>query len=53
VEAAKLSFRVVAICPAVLLLVFGAIWLHDKARGGYKPVKLTAAEELGEAAPEL
>lgn len=34
------SFRVVAILPAILLIVFGAIWLYDKARGGYKAEKI-------------
>ena len=34
------SFQKVAILPALLLIVFGAIWLRDKAKGGYKPVKL-------------
>jgi MFS family permease len=40
--ASQYSFRVVAILPAILLLVFGSIWLYDKARGGYKPVKILA-----------
>jgi MFS family permease len=35
------SFRIVAAMPAVLLLVFGAIWLNDKRKGGFKPEKLT------------
>lgn len=35
------SFRIVALMPAVLLLVFGAIWLSDKRKGGFKPEKLT------------
>ncbi|MBI3417767.1 MAG: MFS transporter [Verrucomicrobia bacterium] len=34
--AAQQSFRMVAILPAILLIVFGAIWLYDRARGGYK-----------------
>ena len=34
--AAQASFRAVAILPAILLAVFGAIWLYDRARGGYK-----------------
>jgi predicted MFS family arabinose efflux permease len=34
--AAQTSFRVVAILPAILLAVFGAIWLYDRSRGGYK-----------------
>ena len=38
--AAQTSFRYVAILPAILLVVFGAIWIYDKAKGGYKPVKL-------------
>ena len=45
VMASQLSFRVVAICPAVLLLVFGAIWLYDRAHGGFKPTRLTAADD--------
>jgi hypothetical protein len=40
--AAQTSFRYVAILPAVLLVVFGAIWIYDKSKGGYKPVKLGA-----------
>ncbi|HTM47782.1 MAG TPA: MFS transporter [Bryobacteraceae bacterium] len=38
--ASQASFRDVAILPAVLLVVFGIIWLRDRAKGGYKPVKL-------------
>ena len=38
--AAQASFRAVAILPAILLLVFGAIWLYDRSKGGYKPVKI-------------
>ena len=38
--ASQYSFRVVAILPAILLLVFGLIWAADKARGGYKPEQL-------------
>jgi fucose permease len=39
--AAQASFRAVAILPAILLLVFGAIWLADRRRGGYRPEKLS------------
>jgi MFS family permease len=39
-QAAQLSFRAVAILPAILLVVFGAIWLYDRSRGGFKAVKL-------------
>ena len=38
--AAQTSFRYVAILPALLLIVFGAIWLSDRAKGGYQPEKL-------------
>jgi MFS family permease len=38
--AAVESFRFVAILPAVLLLVFGAIWLLDRSKGGFKPEKI-------------
>jgi MFS family permease len=41
--AAQSSFRAVAILPAILLIVFGAIWLYDRAhygRGGYRPEKI-------------
>jgi hypothetical protein len=39
--AAQTSFRDVAILPAVLLLVFGAIWLYDRSKGGYRPQHLS------------
>jgi hypothetical protein len=42
--AAQQSFRTVAILPAILLLVFGAIWLYDRARGGYRAEKLARAD---------
>ena len=34
------SFRVVAILPAILLVVFGAIWLRDRSKGGFKPEQI-------------
>ena len=39
--AAQTSFRYVAVLPAILLLVFAGIWLHDRSRGGYRPQKLS------------
>jgi MFS family permease len=39
--AAQASFREVAIFPAVLLLVFGAIWLYDRSKGGFRPHKIS------------
>jgi hypothetical protein len=38
--AAQISFRAVAILPAILLVVFGAIWLYDRSKGGFKAVKI-------------
>jgi fucose permease len=40
--AAQASFRAVAILPAVLLIVFGAIWLYDRRRGGFSAQKIGA-----------
>src|SRR5262249_8782030 len=34
--AAQQPSRQVAILPAILLVVFGAIWLYEKPRGAYK-----------------
>jgi MFS family permease len=39
--AAQTSFRAVAILPAILLLVFAAIWFYDRSRGGFRPEKLS------------
>jgi hypothetical protein len=36
--AAQTSFRAVANLPAVLLIVFGAIWLYDRSRAGKEEV---------------
>ena len=42
--AAQASFRAVAILPAILLIVFGAIWFYDRSKGGFKPLQtLTSA----------
>ena len=41
--ASQQSFRVVAILPAILLVVFGAIWLYDRSRGGYQAEKIVPA----------
>ncbi|HEY3665391.1 MAG TPA: MFS transporter, partial [Polyangiaceae bacterium] len=40
VRASTASFRIVAILPALLLFVFGAVWLSDRAKGGFRPEKL-------------
>jgi hypothetical protein len=38
--ASQSSFRSVAILPAILLVVFGAMWLYDRSRGGYRPAEI-------------
>ncbi|HVU49422.1 MAG TPA: MFS transporter [Polyangia bacterium] len=38
--AAAESFRAVAILPAILLVVFGLIFLNDRRKGGFKPQKI-------------
>ena len=43
--AAQQSFRMVAILPAILLIVFGAIWLYDRSRGGYKAETIASNSE--------
>src|SRR5260370_13818819 len=39
--AAQTSFRTVAILPALLLIVFAAIWLYDRSKGGYRAQRLS------------
>lgn len=38
--ASQTSFRYVAVLPAILLVVFGLIWLYDRSRGGYRPTRI-------------
>jgi MFS family permease len=38
--AGQASFLAVAILPAILLVVFGGIWLYDRSKGGFKAVKV-------------
>jgi MFS family permease len=38
--ASTASFRFVAVLPAILLVVFGAIWLNDRRKGGFKPEQI-------------
>ncbi|MBY0496627.1 MAG: MFS transporter [Cyanobacteria bacterium] len=39
-QASTASFRIVAVMPAVLLIVFGLVWLNDRRKGGFKPERL-------------
>ncbi len=38
--AAQISFRDVAILPAILLIVFAGIWFYDRSKGGFRAQKL-------------
>jgi hypothetical protein len=38
--AAQTSFERVAVLPAILLVVFGAIWFYDRSKGGFKAKKI-------------
>ena len=40
-QAAQTSVRYVAVLPAILLIVFGAIWLYDRSKGGFKAQKIS------------
>jgi hypothetical protein len=42
-EGGAQALRYVALLPVVLIVVFGLIWLRDRARGGYRAEKLDAA----------
>lgn len=39
-QASTESFRVVSVMPAILLVVFGLVWLNDRRKGGFKPERL-------------
>lgn len=39
------SFQSVAVIPLVLIPIFGAIWLYDRSKGGYKPRAIGDAAE--------
>lgn len=38
------ALRHAAVLPAILILIFGAFYLSDRKKGGYKAVKLTQSE---------
>jgi len=39
----RMALRYMALLPLVLIVVFTGIWLYDRARGGYRVVKLAGA----------
>ena len=51
--ASRMSFRVVAILPAILLVVFGIIWLRDRSKGGYRPTTLDVEAAIARPGGEL
>ena len=42
--ASSASFQFVAILPAILLVVFGGIWLYDRRKGGFKSESLSTSQ---------
>ena len=42
---AAMAFRVIAVLPALLVLIFGAIAIRDNVTGGYKPEQLVSREK--------
>ncbi len=44
-DAARITFRIVAAPAALLVLIFGAILVYDKARGGHKQEVLATGDE--------
>jgi hypothetical protein len=51
-QASTASFRVVAFMPAVLLVVFGLVWLSDRRKGGFRPERLSTEPARGTALVE-
>jgi len=47
--AACTTFRIVAILAGILTVIFGAIFIHDKTRGGYKQEILPTGPSPGES----
>ena len=42
-EGSQLALRYVAILPAILIAIFGVIWILDRLKGGHHTVELAAA----------
>ena len=49
----NMALRYIVILPLVLIGIFGAVWLYDRGRGGYKAVKLAAEQEPEGAFSEM
>lgn len=46
----SVALRTMTLLPLILILIFGAIWFRDRARGGYKAEKLIG--DTPDAQPE-
>lgn len=46
-----MAFRWVSVLPVILVFIFGAIALYDRARGGYQAEHLSLGESAAEAVP--
>jgi hypothetical protein len=51
VSGAAMPFRWTSLLPVVLAVVFGLIWLRDRARGGYKVVRLQTVPKEPDRVP--
>jgi len=49
-QGAAAAFRYVAVLPAILTVIFAALFFYDKSRGGYRPVTLANDRNLAEGA---
>ena len=47
---AATAFRYVGVLPIILTVVFAALWLRDRSRGGYRAVQFSST---GDGAPDL
>ena len=44
------AFRYVAVLPAMLTVIFVALFIHYQSRGGYRPVALAHGRNVAEGA---
>ena len=47
---AAAAFRYVAVLPAILTVIFVALFIHYQSRGGYRPVALAHGRNVAEGA---
>jgi MFS family permease len=49
-QGAAAAFRYVAVLPAVMTVIFAALFLYYQSRGGYRPVTLASERNLAKGA---